>query len=267
MIKNVIYIGGVARSGTSWIGQILNSSPEVTFRFQPLFSYEFRGKIDENSSAQDYQVFYHELFNTSTDFLTQRDKIKSGVYPSFTKSNQSILAFKENRFQSIIEPMLRKSPNLHFVGVIRNPNATLYSWSQNEKEFPPDADILKEWRFANCKNLNNEDYFGYYKWKEVANLYIDLKSKYHNRVHIIHYDKFVNNTIEIVKTLFKNCDLAYTAQTDKFLSESLKGSDRNYYSVFKGNIDRLQWKTKLPSYITNEIIQDLKGTRLEVFLD
>lgn len=34
-LNNVIYVAGVARSGTSWIAQILNSHPDVCFRFQP----------------------------------------------------------------------------------------------------------------------------------------------------------------------------------------------------------------------------------------
>ena len=182
MIEKVIYIGGVARSGTSWIGQIFNSSPDIRFRFQPLFAYEFRGKFNEDSDGSEYQKFYSDLYVSDSEFLTQKDKVIAGVYPEFDKTTETILAFKENRFQSYIEPMLRKSENLNFIGVIRNPNATLNSWSQNAKEFPEGSVLENEWRFANCKNNGNEDYFGYYKWKEVANLYLDLEEKYGSRV-------------------------------------------------------------------------------------
>ncbi|MCP4440181.1 MAG: hypothetical protein GY810_14655 [Aureispira sp.] len=266
MIDKVVYIGGVARSGTSWIGQIFNSCPNVKFRFQPLFAYEFRDTITEDSSAEEYQKFYVDLAAADTDFLTQKDKVEKGVYPDFDKSNENILAFKENRFQSFIEPMLRKSENLNFVGIIRNPSATLYSWSRNEKEFPPGSELMKEWRFANCKNNGNEDYFGYYKWKEVANLYLDLKEKYPSRVAIIHYDKFLENTVEGVKALFTQMGIPMTEQTLNFLDKSQKGKDDNYYSVYKGNTKRDKWKTAFPEYITQEINADLKGTRLEEFL-
>lgn len=265
MIEKSVYIGGVARSGTSWLGQIFNSSPIVKFRFQPLFSYEFRDRISEDSDDEEYQKFYDDLFNSDSDFLTQKDKILKGVYPRFDKGNEKILVFKENRFQSFIEPMLRKSANLCFVGIIRNPNATLNSWSQNEKEFPPGSQLTKEWRFANCKNKGNEDYFGYYKWKEVANLYLDLKEKFGKRVHIIHYDKFVENTEEQVQILFKNLKIPYTSQTDIFLKKSKEGLDNSYYSVFKGKKDKLSWKTNFPLYISEQIEEDLKSTRLERF--
>lgn len=266
MIEKVIYIGGVARSGTSWIGQIFNSCPIVKFRFQPLFSYEFRGKVNEDSSPEGFQVFFSELFNVQSEFLTQQDKIVKGLYPNFSKSNESVLAFKENRFQSIIEPMLRKCENVNFIGVVRNPNATLSSWTKNSKEFPEGSDIQKEWRFGMCKNKGIEDYFGYYKWKEVANLYLDLEQKYKNRVKIIHYDKFVLTPIEETKKLFSNLDIPFTQQTLDFLDKSKQGNDNNYYSVFKGAKTIDSWKQDFPVNITNEIQADLKGTRLEQFL-
>lgn len=267
MIKKVIYIGGVARSGTSWIGQIFNSCPSVKFKFQPMFSYEFRDVINEDSSTKDYQNFYKDLYNADSNFLNQSDKVEQGLYPDFNKKEQDALVFKENRFQSFIEPMLRKSDNLFFVGVIRNPNATIYSWSQNEKEFPKGSDILKEWRFANCKNKSNEDYFGFYKWKEVANLYLDLEKKYNNQVSIIHYEKFIENPVEITKQIFAKMNLPYTNQTELFLSNSKQGKDENYYSVYKGSSNRNKWKENLPKYIISEIDSNLKGTRLEQFLE
>lgn len=266
MIEKVIYIGGVARSGTSWIGQIFNSSPIVNYKFQPLFSYEFRDKINEDSSTEEYQLFFEELYKNNSDFLTQIDKVEKNVYPKFSKENESILVFKENRFQSIIEPIMRKCDNVTFIGVIRNPCATLYSWSQNEKEFPKGSDILKEWRFANCKNKGNEDYFGYYKWKEVANSYLDLKQVYNDRVILIHYDDFINGTEEKVKVIFDKLEIPYTDQSKKFLVKSGKGKDENYYSVFKGKSNRDKWMAEFPLYIQNQIKADLNGTRLEKYL-
>lgn len=266
MIKKVIYISGVARSGTSWISQIINSAPNVRFKFQPLFSYEFRDQINEDSSKEELYRFYENLFVSEVDFLLQKDKVLAGTYPVFSKKDETVLAFKDNGFQSFIEPMLRKTNNMLFVGVIRNPNATLYSWTQNEKEFPKGSDILQEWRFANCKNNGNEDYFGYYKWKEVANLYLDLEQKYGDRVQILHYDAFLNKTEEKVEALFDKLGIPFSNQTQEFLSVSGAGKDTDYYSVFKSKKNKDEWKSKLPLYIQQEIQADLKGTRLEKYL-
>jgi hypothetical protein len=266
MLNNVIYIGGVARSGTSWVGQLINSCPSVRFRFQPLFAYEFKNTLSEESSLKDIENFYNDLYNSSSEFLNQSDKVKAGIYPDFSKENETTLAFKENRYQSFIEPMLRKHKETKFVGVIRNPNATLYSWTQNEKEFPKDADILKEWRFGNCKNQGNEDYFGYYKWKEVANLYLDLKDKFPDRVYIFHYDKFLDNVFDNVKELYRFLNLDFTIQTQNFIQKASSNNQDSYYSVYKGSKNKDLWKDEFPKYITDEINADLSKTRLETFL-
>ena len=190
-LDKIIYISGVARSGTSWVAQILNSSPDICFRFQPFFSYEFKDRVSEESSKEELEKIFSDLYGTDTEFLTQKNKQESGEYPTFEKNKEtSILAFKENKYQSVIEPALRRVDNLFGVGVIRNPCAVINSWRNNVKEFPEGSDIMKEWRFANCKNIGNEDYFGYYKWKEVANLYLDLEQKYPDRFKILHYVLF-----------------------------------------------------------------------------
>ena len=100
MIKKVIYIGGVARSGTSWIGQIFNSVPNIKFKFQPLFSYEFRNTINEDSSEHELEKFYEDLFNNDSEFLTQKTKIDDNLYPSFEKDTLRFLDPKRRKIIS-----------------------------------------------------------------------------------------------------------------------------------------------------------------------
>ena len=42
-----VFAFGVPRSGTSWFGELFNSSPRVAYRFQPLFSYAFKDAIKD----------------------------------------------------------------------------------------------------------------------------------------------------------------------------------------------------------------------------
>jgi hypothetical protein len=46
---SIAVISGAARSGTSWLGQILDSSPDVAYRFQPFFAYAFKNFVDFDS--------------------------------------------------------------------------------------------------------------------------------------------------------------------------------------------------------------------------
>jgi hypothetical protein len=265
--EHIIYIAGVARSGTSWLGQLVNSSPLVRFRFQPLFSYEFKGRITEDSEAGEYSTFLNDLYTTETEFLVQNEKVRSGEYPNFGKADhQPFLAFKENRYQSVIEPMLRKVPRMKLLSIVRNPCAVLHSWSKNPKEFPPGSVLRDEWRFGNCKNKGNEDYFGYYKWKEVSNLYLDLQQQFPGRAMVINYQELVQNPESQTSAIFKFLGLPLLHQTTDFLNASTHNHNDSYYSVYKkpGSVD--SWKKEFDPYIASEILHDLRGTRLEQFL-
>lgn len=265
--KTITYIAGVARSGTSWLGQIFNSAPDVSFKFQPLFAYEFKNNVTEDSTSEEFNSLIYNIFQKDSEFLNQNDKKKNGDYPTFIKDdNLSHLVFKENRYQHIIEPMMRKCSDLKLVGIIRNPNATLNSWMKNPKEFPIGYEPLKEWRYGNCKNKGNEDFFGYYKWKEVANLYLDLKEKWPDRVYIVHYEELVENPENTIKDLFTFCNIEYSEQTKSFLVKSSTLHNDSPYSVFKDKKVVTQWKDELNTYITEEISFDLSGTRLEKFI-
>ena len=265
--QNVIYITGVPRSGTSWLGQIVNSSPLVRFRFQPLFSYEFKNRVNEDSSKEALEHFFQCLYQAETDFITQKDKIESGEYPVFEKlQSQTHLAFKENHYQSMIEPILRRLPYVKVTGIIRNPCAVINSWSRNVKEFPSGSDIMKEWRFASCKNKGNEDYFGYFKWKEVANAYLDLHIKYPENFYLLQYENLVKSPVLITKDIFSFAGLLFEEQTKSFLDKSTSEHNESYYSVFKVKKSTEDWKNELHSHIQAEIMEDLKNTRLEKFL-
>jgi len=266
MWKSAVLVAGVARSGTSWVGQILNSSEYVRFRFQPLFSYEFKNQVNEDSSPAEFRQFLDGLWATESDFLSQRDKIDLGDYPNFRKVDAAhTLVLKENRYQTVIEPMLRKVPELKLIGVIRNPCAVINSWRHNEKEFPAEAILRDEWRFGNCKNEGNQDYFGYYKWKEVANLYLDLQDQMPDRVRVVSYENLVENRAEEASEMFEYVGLQLGEQTRAFLEESSRARSDSYYSVFKDSAVAGKWRAELDAYIVSEIQADVRDTRLEQF--
>ncbi|WP_077529035.1 sulfotransferase family protein [Vreelandella utahensis] len=266
-IEKILYLGGVARSGSSWVGQILASHPKICFRFQPLFAYKFKGRVNEDSSKEDFEKLFIDMAMSSDDFLCQEDKKLSGEYPGFTENGkETVLAFKENRYQSVIGPMLRRVPGMQLIGLIRHPCAVLNSWRKNPKEFPLGSDFRKEWRHGMCKNSGPEDYFGYLKWKEVSHLYLDLAEQHPERVLVQRYEDLVNNPLASSEHMFQFCGLDYAPEVAAFVQESTSSHQESYYSVYKNPYVAVKWRQEMPQDIVDEIYEDLRGTRLEQFL-
>ena len=97
-----IAVHSVPRSGSSWIGQVLNSSPDVNFKFQPLFSYAFKGFLNETSNQKQIEEFFQCIAESQDDFLLQNDKIEKKIYPTFQKNTDyTHIMYKEVRYHHI----------------------------------------------------------------------------------------------------------------------------------------------------------------------
>ncbi len=255
---------GAARAGSGRYSTVPHGYASGSSRS---FAYEFKGRVDEDSDQASYEQLFRDIFNTSSPFLIQADKQATGEYPKFEKdSDPDTLVFKENRYQSVLEPMMRRVRSLQAVGIVRHPCAVLNSWRHNSKEFPPGSEILKEWRFANCKNKGNEDYFGYYKWKETANLYLDLRDKYPDRFALLCYEDAVHTPQQTIQALFEFLEIPFEEPTRRFLLDSVVADGGSYYSVYKDKSVADKWRKELEPHIIDEIHADLAGTRLERFL-
>ena len=266
-LEKIVYIASVARSGSSWVGQIFAAHPEVCFRFQPLFSYELKGRVNEDSSSDEFNKLFYDMAVSNGDFLLQKDKALTGEYPTVSSSgHEKCLVFKENRYQSVIAPMLRRVPSLSVIGLVRHPCAVLNSWRKNPSEFPSGSEFSREWRHGMCKNSGPQDYFGYYKWKEVANMYLDLREQFPDRFYLLHYERLVDDPISVSSNVLSFCNLSFEEEVEDFVSSSVTSHNDSYYSVFKNPAVATKWYDEIPNHIFEEIKSDLTGTRLEQFL-
>jgi len=268
MIEGIVTVAGVARSGTTWLGEIFNSSPEVAYRFQPLFSYAFKDHVEINSSPADYESFMEELYDSDDSFLLQTDMRNSEVLPIFAKNNSPrFLVMKKARYHYLHIRFLSYLKNLKLVAIVRNPCAVLSSWMANPKEFPKGSDPWLEWRMGTCKNqYKPENFFGFYKWRESTNIFLDLQTKFPDRVSVIRYEDLVENPHGITESLFHFIGIPFDRQTRNFLDESNKRHNDSPYAVYKGKNMKNKWKSTLDPLIVKDIEQELTGTRLECFL-
>ena len=156
-----VAIHGVPRSGTSWIGEILNSSPHTAYRFQPLFSYTLRDFLTNASTREDIDLFFQELLHIDDAFINQTVKRQSGDFPQFNKGEITHVVYKEVRYINILFNMMRRAEDVHLCAVIRNPLSVINSWLMAPREFRADLgwSELEEWRYALKKNLNRPEEF------------------------------------------------------------------------------------------------------------
>lgn len=268
-IKHRIAIHGVPRSGTTWLGEILNSSPNVLYKFQPLFSYELKDYLNEKSSASDINSFFEKLEFTHSSFLDQTVSKAKGTSPDFKKDEITHIVYKEVRYHHIINNLLQNDPEIKVIGIIRNPFAVINSWLHAPREFRRDLGWTEaeEWKYASKKNQNKpEEFYGYEKWKEVAFLFQDLQSRFPDRFYLINYAQLLVSTSDVVSKLFEFCNLNLTDQTKNFIKTSKSIDDSDTYSVFKIKENDNQWKDSLNSDIIKDITTDLEKSPLNIYL-
>lgn len=269
MENQLLAIHGVPRSGTTWLGQIVNSHPEVVYKYQPLFSYELKGFLSNDASREQIDEFFRLLANTNSPFLDQEAGIEKGIIPRFQKGAPRLIAYKEVRYHHILENMLHQHDGVKAIGIVRNPLAVIHSWLKSPREFRRDLgwDEETEWRFAQSKNqYRPEEFFGYEKWKEVAQLFEQLATDFPDRFRVVMYADLLHNTEQITRGLFEFLALDWSPQTSSFLHQSTMEHQPDTYSVYKSKAYDNDWKRGLSPTISEAIQVDIEGSLLEKYL-
>lgn len=265
-----IAIHSVPRSGSTWLGELFNSHPNVAYKYQPLFSYTFKSRLSSKSSLKDIDLFFEDIAFSKDEFLNQNEAREIGKLPKFNqKENFNAVVYKEVRYHHILQNMLSKDDNVKVIGLIRNPLSVINSWLKAPKEFRKDLgwNELEEWRFAKKKNQEKiEEFNGFEKWKEVANLFLTLERDFPNQFKIVEYKDLIINTESVVKDVFSFCSLSYSEQTQNFISQSKANNNKDAYSVYKTKSIDNKWKTELNTEIANLIQNNLKHTILEKYI-
>jgi hypothetical protein len=256
---NQVAIFSAPRSGSTWLGQIFNSHPQVLYRFQPNMAYSFPLTLSDHSSGPEIQAFFEALRKTDDPFTTASISISGKANPAFPKTAPTTLVFKETHHLDIIENLILNS-GTKVIGLVRSPFATMNSWIKAPKEFHPEWVLEEEWLHAPKKNMGNpRNFFGYNKWKEGALLFLELQRKYPDGFMLVQYERLLADKLGTVASMFSFCGLGLMDQTRAFIARSESKDDiQDTYSVFRTKKDDLAWKTGLPTFITKAIVADLE---------
>jgi len=269
-VDKIVMLNGVPRSGTSWLGQILSHSEFIIYRYQPLYSWEFKNEISLQSSKEDILKATTRIVEGRSDFVT---KGLSGCQPSIDKTHADTLLMKHVRYHYLLPHMLETLGNkLQVILMVRDPRACLSSWSLAEKEVvEPVFDSYDEWYFGKQKNqYRPEEYYGFHKWKEYTTLAIDLCEQYPDQCTLICYEELVSRPQDVVRHLCSRIGIAYLWNLSKYIEQSTAWTATDTYSLERKQAD-LNTKAKriislVPEDVNERIVSELSGTSLETFL-
>jgi len=270
MYEKIINIHGVPRSGTSWLGSIINSSPNVRYKYQPLYQRPIKGMISHQSTKQALKDYFDIIYYFTDKEISLSNEIEKGLAPEFITKMKSpkFLVSKHVRHHYLIPHLLMNADNIKIVGIIRNPCGVLNSWRAcPPPTYYPEWDFLKEWRFAPSKNqFRPEWYYGFHRWKEVTKLFIEMKNEHPTKFYLIRYENMVVDLFSEVSNLFDFCGLELTDQTRDFCNLSQTQTVPDPHSVYKGKKEIDDWKEELDKTIIQRIYYELKDTEFEQFL-
>ncbi|WP_019933259.1 sulfotransferase domain-containing protein [Oceanimonas smirnovii] len=263
-----IAIFSVPRSGSTWLGEIFNSSTNTKYCFQPLFSYSLKSYLSEDSTAEEIDEFYKKLVDSDDEFICQTQKRIDGILPQFSKKSElSAIVFKEVRYINIIENLLNSDKEIKIIGLVRNPLSVMASWFKAPKEFNPEWSIEDQWFSAELKNQGRkEEFFGFERWLAAAKLFTKLQDKHPEQFKLVKYSELTSNTDDTVKDLFDFVELDYEKKVLDFISESKIKQVYDTYSVYRKNQDDDKWKHVVSDSIYNSIVASLKENNLQHFL-
>jgi hypothetical protein len=266
----VLSIHGAPRSGTSWLGEILNSHPGVAYRYQPLFAWAFQGRLTPHSTRDEVHQLLGEWLETDDDFVLQRGSARLGRTPDFPDKDEkpSLLVTKMVRHHHLLPLLFDCVPGLRVIGIVRNPCAVVNSFLRTSREWRPEWDPDLEWREAPSKNDGRpEQYYGFEGWKRLASQFLALAAQRPGSFLDLRYEALVTDPRRQVERVFAFAGLSVGDQTRAFVEDSSSDPDRGHdHGVFKHPDVVHRWRDELAPRIREAIHEDLAGGPLERFL-
>lgn len=250
-VDRPVFLLGMPRSGTTWLSQIFESSPDVVVRLSPPYSYDYRHRIGIGSDTDEWRTTLRGVIDTEDKFLTQNWRRETGELPEFgqDKADAERLAIKDTRFHALYEAGMEALPGARTVYIVRNPGAALWSW-RNCKEFPAGAEFREQWRTGACRKHDGDgEYWGFTDWLRLTTAYQQRAQAEPDRYLVVRYEDLVTHAMPTVERMFAFCELAVRTETIEFLGASQSSYDPRPYSVFKGRTLRDDWRHELPEDI------------------
>jgi hypothetical protein len=261
--KNSVFLAGVARSGTTWISDILNYENEYRYIFEPFDS----DRVKICREFKDRQ--YIRPNNKEERFLKPARAILSGRIRSEwsdrlnknSTSNKKLI--KDVRANLFLKWLHNNFPDTRIVLVLRHPCAIASSriklkWKTSLNKYLAQRELMedflnpfrKELERSEHKYEGNEDIFENSIFAWCIQNYVPLKQFKEGEIYILFYEKLCTQSKFEIKQLF---DFLGKEYDDKALTTFNKPSvvSQSESSIIAGGSLIDSWK----KHVTYEQIQ------------
>ncbi|MCZ6772664.1 MAG: sulfotransferase [Proteobacteria bacterium] len=262
-----VFLLGMPRSGTTWMSQIFEHSPEVLMRLSPNYSYPLKNMLGGNSSRADWEAQLIAALETDDPFMTQNWRREKGELDWIEKDDRvRLLMIKDTRFHELYLRGTELLPEAKCLFVVRHPCGHLNSWRKS-KEFPTESDFCAHWREGACRKSEGPgEYWGFEDWKRLARLFLAVEARVPERVKVFRYEDLVARPAETTEMLFAFVGIDVSPKVTDFLVRSQARHDPNVFSVFRSPTVAGSWRTEFPKEIAAEVLAELEGTDLARFM-
>lgn len=283
--KPPIYLVGLPRSGTTWIGEVVNTSPGVKYFFEP-FNFRFipeaiphRQKyVHSTDQDEDFARYCRDAFAGKINHQHYKFHLnwiykKIPWFPGRVtiKDVNSLLALEWIDYH--INPKI--------VMIMRHPCAVASSWFRLWGGPQKELETLLEQLLKQPKLMR--DYLQPFEelmrkaqgfWQQVgvfwgAMYYVALEQqKKHPHWLVVQHEQFCQQPIQAYRQLFEKLDLPWSARTNDFLSISTQKNSKNPFIPQRiPSQEAEKWKQELESWQIAEIRKFALPFGISYYLD
>lgn len=241
-----LFITGVARSGTSWLGKIFAAHPEVLYHFEPLNFLEGREALDSRLKyfgVQD-RIMVGErnlLWEACARLWSLRDATLDRP-PFFPQPREPrLMVLKDPAFARITDACAEIGRVLI---IIRSPFAVINSLN-NHTDFGRDYKVE-----------GTAEY-----WAMVGTKHLAQAEREPERFRVVRYEDLVADPEEVGADLAAWAGMTWAQEQAWFVRDSHARHDGGQFEVFKDPaVVAADWKHRLSEEVVDRISRTVAGT-------